>query len=64
MIAAEKFRVETFEMGCYRRMMKIKWIDRVSNEEVLRRVAEKRSLLKTLKKEETIKSATSRGMII
>ena len=31
-----------------RRMMKIKWIDRVSNEEVLRRVGEKRSLLKSL----------------
>ena len=29
-------------------MMKIKWIDRVSNEEVLRRVEVKRSLLKTL----------------
>ena len=28
--------------------MKIKWIDRVSNKEVLRRVGEKRSLLKTL----------------
>ena len=31
-------------------MMKIKWIDRVSNEEVLRRVEEKRSLLKILKR--------------
>ena len=29
-------------------MMTIKWIDRVSNEEVLRRVSEKRSILKTL----------------
>ena len=28
-------------MLCYRRMMRIKWIDRVSNEEVLRRVGEK-----------------------
>ena len=35
--AAEKSRVEAFEMWCYRRMMKIKWIDRVSNEEVLRK---------------------------
>ena len=48
MTAAEKSRVEAFEMWCYRRMMEIKWIDRVSNEEVLRRVEEKRSLLKTL----------------
>ena len=35
-------------------MMKIKWIDRVSNEEVLRRVEEKRSLLKTLKRRRDI----------
>ena len=48
MTAAEKSRVEAFEMWCYRRMMRIKWIDRVSNEEVLRRVGEKRSLMKTL----------------
>ena len=41
-------------MWCYRRMMKIKWIDRVSNEEVLRRVEEKRSLLKTLKRRRDI----------
>ena len=52
--AAEKSRVEAFEMWCYRRMMKIKWIDRVSNEEVLRRVEEKRSLLKTLKRRRDI----------
>ena len=31
-------------------MMKIKWVDRVSNEEVLRRVAEKKCLLKNLKR--------------
>ena len=37
-----------FEMWCYRRMMRIKWIDRVSYEEVLRRIGEKRSLMKTL----------------
>ena len=34
--------------------MKIKWIDRVSNEEVLRRVKEKRSLLKALKRRDTL----------
>ena len=48
MTAAEKARIEAFEMWCDRRMMRIKWIDRVSNEEVLRRVGVKRSLLKTL----------------
>ena len=30
--ATEKARVEAFEMWCYRRMMKIKWIGRESNE--------------------------------
>ena len=30
-------RIEAFEMWCYRRMLKIKWTDRVTNEEVLRR---------------------------
>ena len=54
MTAAEKSRVEAFKMWCYRRMMKIKWIDRVSNEKVLRRVEEKRSLLKTLKRRRDI----------
>ena len=48
--ATEKARVEAFEMWCYRRMMKIKWIERVSNQEVLRRVGEKRSLLRTLRR--------------
>ena len=50
MTAAEKARIEAFEMWCYRRMMRIKWIDRVSNEGVLRRVGEKRSLMKTLRR--------------
>ena len=50
MIAAEKSRVEAFEMLCYKRRIKIKWIDRVSNEEVFTRVEEMRSLLKALKK--------------
>ena len=30
-------RLEAFEMHCYRRMMKIKWMDRITNEEVLER---------------------------
>ena len=47
MTVAEKARIEAFETWYYRRMMKIKWIDRVSNEEVLRKVGEKRSLMKT-----------------
>ena len=36
--AAENSRVEKFEIYCYRRMMKIKWFARLSNEEVIIRV--------------------------
>ena len=31
-------------MWCYRTMLKIRWVDRVTNEEVLNRIREKRSL--------------------
>src|SRR4029077_489102 len=33
-----KKKVETFEMCCYGRMLKISWIDKVTNENVLKRV--------------------------
>ena len=42
--------LESFEMWCWRRMEKIKWTDRVSNEEVLRRVGEQRTLITTVLK--------------
>jgi len=31
-------RINAFEQWCYRRLLKIKWTDRISNEEVLRRM--------------------------
>ena len=31
---AERKRLEAFEMWCYRRMMNIKWIDRITNEDL------------------------------
>jgi len=34
-------RINSFEQWCYRRMLKIKWTDRVSNDEVLHRIKEK-----------------------
>lgn len=37
-----------FEEWCYRRILKISWIDHVSNEEVYCRVGEERSFLKAL----------------
>ncbi|KAI5717433.1 hypothetical protein M8J77_005795 [Diaphorina citri] len=45
----EKY-LESFEMWLWRRMEKIKWSDKIRNEEVLRRVGEERSILKTIKK--------------
>ena len=42
-------RIEAFEMWMWRRMEKISWTDKVRNEEVLRRVEEKRSMLQVVK---------------
>ena len=47
---AERKRLEAFEMWCYRRMMNIKWMDKITNEEVLGRIGERRTLWKSLKK--------------
>ena len=33
--------INYFQQLCYRRMMKIKWTDKISNEEVLQRIREK-----------------------
>ena len=43
-------RIEAAEMWFYRRMLRISWIDRVTNEEVLRRIGAKRSLLHKIRK--------------
>lgn len=43
-------RLEAFEMWIWRRMEGIKWVDKVRNEEVLRRVGEEREILKTIRK--------------
>lgn len=42
-------RVEAFEMWAYRRMLRIGWTQKVTNDEVLRRVNQKRELLQTVK---------------
>ena len=41
-VRQKKMRLEAFEMWIWRRMEKISWLDKVSNEEVLRRVNEDR----------------------
>lgn len=42
-------RIEAFEMYLYRRMLKIPWVEKVRNEEVLRRMDKNTEILKTLK---------------
>ncbi|MGX9339109.1 hypothetical protein, partial [Pantoea dispersa] len=44
----EKKYLESFEMWCWRRIEKVKWTDRMTNDEVLRRVGEKKAILNTI----------------
>lgn len=44
-------RVEAFEMWVYRRILKISWVDHITNDEVLRRIGlQSTEVLKTIKK--------------
>jgi hypothetical protein len=45
---ADRKYLESFEMWCWRRMEKIKWTEKITNEEVLSRVDEKRTILDTI----------------
>ena len=45
----EERAINAFETGCWRRMLKIKWSDRITNDEVFQKVKEERLLLKILK---------------
>lgn len=45
----EKRRLHAFEIWCYRRMLKIRWIDRVTNGEVLERIGEEYGLWTSLR---------------
>jgi len=44
-VDAVRRRLEAFEMWIWRRMEKISWLDKVTNEETLRRVNEDRQIL-------------------
>ena len=44
----DRRRLEAFEMWIWRRMEKISWLDKVTNEEVLRRVNEDRQILNSI----------------
>ena len=51
LMQTERRRLEAFEMWIWRRMEKISWLDKVTNEEALRRVNEDRQILNSLAKE-------------
>ena len=46
-------KLEAFEMWLYRRTLKISWTEKVTNEEVLRRVNKERELFHVVKKRKT-----------
>ena len=46
----ERKRLEAFEIWCYRRMLEIKRLDRITNEQVLKRIGERISLWKSMRK--------------
>ena len=48
--AVDKKQLESFEMWCWRRMVKISWIDHVRKEEVLLQVNEQRNILRAVRK--------------
>jgi hypothetical protein len=45
----EERAINGFEIWCWRRMLKIKWTDSITNSEVFQRAKEERLLLKLLK---------------
>jgi len=47
-IQADGERSSAFEVWVWRKMEKISWVDRVSNDEVLQRVQENRNILNTV----------------
>ena len=43
-------KLEAMEMWCYRRMLRLSWTKKVTNEEVLKRIREGRTLMKRIRK--------------
>jgi hypothetical protein len=52
-VKVDQKRLETFETWCWRRMLKIKLSDKIRDEEVYRRIDEKRTLWNTIEKRRT-----------
>jgi hypothetical protein len=46
-------RLEAFETGCWRRLLKIKWTDKIRNEEVYRRIDGEWTLWNNIEKRRT-----------
>jgi len=46
----EKDMLEAFEMWCWRKMQRVSWIDRRSNEDILRTIDEKQTLMDIIKR--------------
>jgi hypothetical protein len=42
--------LESFEMWCYRRILKISWVDKITNEEVIRRINNDPEVILNIKK--------------
>ncbi|KAJ4441534.1 hypothetical protein ANN_11390 [Periplaneta americana] len=51
---SEEKRIEAFEMWIWRRMERVKWTERITNEAVLERVGEERMMLKLIRKRKRI----------
>uniref|UniRef100_A0A8D8LLB2 Endonuclease-reverse transcriptase n=1 Tax=Cacopsylla melanoneura TaxID=428564 RepID=A0A8D8LLB2_9HEMI len=46
---ADILKLEAFEMWCYRRILNISWVEKISNLEVLRRMNKNLEVVKTIK---------------
>lgn len=46
----DKKHLEAFEMWCFRRTLKITWCDKITNEDVLKRMKEKRQVMNNIEK--------------
>ena len=47
-------KLESFEMWCFRRMLRISWVMKISNKEVLNRASKERDLMKTVQKRKLV----------
>jgi len=54
----EEWAVNAFETLCWRRTLKIKWRDRITNDEVFQRAKQERLLVKIKKKKKKKKKQT------